>query len=113
MKKTNKAILRYQNKIDDKPGHRIMCDTETAVFLCDLKNINDYTIGKIYLSDTGILFIEDNKNIYLPDSYKGKFEELKPPRLHHFKEGQEATKDYIGKHHPEIYMKYFDITEGV
>lgn len=111
MSKT-KAILRYLEKGSEKP-HRVLCDTTKAKEICEIKNINKYTQGKIYITQQQLLFIATKDNIYFPMLSGDKIKELHPERLEDFRQGQEALKDYIAKEYPDKYIKYFDDTEGL
>lgn len=106
-----KAILRYFDSADNQ--RRIMCDTSTAIKLCDINNRYEYTTGQIYITPENILFIVEDKDVFLPDLVGGKLSALLTGRLKHFQDGQEAAKDYVAKNNPNTYMKFFDDTEGV
>lgn len=106
---TKKAVLRYALKVKDNTVFkRIICNLDEATKLCKLKNMHGIEIGTIYKTED-IVFIANDKNIYLPAYTQGAFVELTPDILIYFKAGQEALKDYIGKNYPDIYLKYFEI----
>lgn len=92
-----RAILTYKEIIDDKPEEqRRLFDTSKAKKVCTVKNSFKYELETIYLSNNGMLFIQDNKT-----------EKLSLPI------NQEDLKKWIGQNEPDKYIKFFgEVEEG-
>ncbi len=88
---TMKAILTVKNKVaeDKATEERLLFDTEKAIKICDVKNEFGHIVKEMYLSPTGIIFSKYTK----------------PEGL--YVEDQKAAEEYIGKNHPEIYIRFF------
>jgi hypothetical protein len=83
--------------IDDKPEEqKRIFDTAKAKKVCTVKNSFKYEIEMIYLSNNGMLFIQDNNT-----------NKLRLP------ERQQDLKKWIGENEPDIYIKFFgEVEEG-
>lgn len=92
-----KAILTFNNIIDGKlEEQRRLFDTAKAKKVCTVKNFFKYEIETIYLSNNGMLFIQDNKT-----------EKLSLPV------NQEDLKKWIGHNEPDKYIIFFgEVEEG-
>lgn len=101
-----KAILSYEVMIEGKPVERNgLFDTLKAHKVCSVKNSFDYEIETIYLSNNGMLFIQDNntKLLRLPSK------EEKLTKWH----SQEDLKKWIGQNEPDNYIKFLgEVEEG-
>lgn len=83
--------------IDSKPEEqKRIFDTSKAKKVCDVQNTFGYKVETIYLSNNGMLFIQDNNTtkLRLPSS-------------------QEELKKWIGENEPDKYIKFFgEVEEG-
>ena len=112
-KTPKRAILRYQDK--NNKNHRVMCDPQKATKIMPFININKAQVGDIYITHGGIIFLEKNGELMLPDTsvITGVTRPLAPPRLNNFIEGQETIKDYIAKKAPDTYLKFFNDVQEI
>jgi len=92
-----KAILTFSIMIDGKPeDQKRLFDTVKAKKVCTVSNSFKYEIETIYLSNNGMLFIQDNNTtkLRLPDR-------------------QQDLKKWIGENEPDKYIKFFgEVEEG-
>jgi translation elongation factor P/translation initiation factor 5A len=83
--------------IDGKPvDQNRLFDTTKSKKVCDVQNTFGYKVETIYLSNNGMLFIQDNNynKLSLPTS-------------------QEDLKKWIGQNEPDKYIKFFgEVEEG-
>jgi hypothetical protein len=101
-----KAILTYEIKVGDEiiEQNRLF-DTARAQEVCTVKNSFKYEIETIFLSNNGMLFIQDNetKLLRLPSR------EERQTRWY----SQEDLKKWIGQNEPDSYIKFFgEVEEG-
>ena len=91
------AILTFSIMIDGKPEEqKRIFDTTKAKKVCTVKNSFKYEIETIYLSNSGMLFIQDTATtkLRLPSN-------------------QEDLKKWIGENEPDKYIKFFgEVEEG-
>ncbi len=92
-----KAILTFVETIDDKPKEQQrIFDTEKAKEICQVRNSFNYAIETIYLTENGMLFIQDNRT-----------QKLSLP----FSQGD--LRKWIGENEPDKFIKFFgEVEEG-
>ena len=91
-----KAILTYSTMIDGKSVEKTRkFDTDKATKICNVRNSFNYVVQEIYITKGGILFFHNvnDKELKVAD--------------------QKAVKEWIGKHEPDKYIKFFgEVEEG-
>lgn len=91
-----KAVLAVYNKDGDGKEKKkmVMVDTDTAKFVCDRKNVCGFVMEKIYMTPSGVLFIQDTieKILRMPKN-------------------EEGLKEWIGQHDYKAYLKFFGAVE--
>ena len=91
-----KAILTYSTMIDGKAVEQTkLFDTTKAKKICDVVNTFNFKYQEIYVTAKGVIFI---RNIY-EDSLEVA--------------NQKEIKEWLGKHEPDKYIKFFgEVEEG-
>lgn len=89
-----KAILTYTTMTDGKAEEKTrLFDTAKAKKICDVKNVFNYKVQEIYITEKGVVFFRNMNE-----------DTLEIPN-------QKEVKKWIGANEPEQYIKFFGKVE--